>query len=447
MHSTIALLIAGLLLPLVPPSAGFGRNWPRQISTPPVLIAQSSDLKALSEKAKTFTVRIDGTGDGSGAIIGRRENIYTVLTNWHVVSSSGVYQITTIDRQSHTVIKKQKLPNLDLAILTFESTRNYAVAPLGNSNTVRQTVALAISGYPSKAVTITKQRSHQFLPNQPISGLLPEGDIEGGYTFTIQGTTLPGMSGSPIINGKAEIIAVYGAASALGQLIYAIPINKAKQAANQAGIPINFPSNATIFSPVLKSAKSIIRQGYCTFLSANRQGDILDNPCTIYDYADGSYQLKWSDGILTTIIVEPTVLIDDTPATIVRRGATTVTVKGTKGNTGFCWNCNPRFPIPDLAPNPPQSPARLQPFVRQGYCTFLHVNHQGDILDDPCTISYHGNNTYLLKWSDGISTTIILGPNIKIDDVPGTLVNQTSNSITVKSPKGNTGFCWNCRPG
>ncbi|MBC6481096.1 MAG: hypothetical protein GDA56_28335 [Hormoscilla sp. GM7CHS1pb] len=56
----------------------------------PQIAARLSD-----QVAQEITVRIDGPAPGSGAIVGKRDNIYTVVTNCHVVKKPGTYTIVT----------------------------------------------------------------------------------------------------------------------------------------------------------------------------------------------------------------------------------------------------------------------------------------------------------------------------------------------------------------
>lgn len=81
------------------------------------------------------------------------------------------------------------------------------------------------------------------------------------------------------------------------------------------------------------------RQGYCTFLAKDRK-HIVNDPCTIADNQAGTYRLRWSDGISTTITTEPQVAIDGVPAVKIQGSPTSLTVSGKKGKVGFCWDCN-----------------------------------------------------------------------------------------------------------
>jgi S1-C subfamily serine protease len=105
--------------------------------------------------AKAITVRIDGTNTGSGVIIQQQGDLYTVLSNWHVVSdltSSTVaspFTITTTDRQKHLVPAKNivRVGKLDLATLEFRSSARYPVAAIGNSDRLAEGQFLYISGW------------------------------------------------------------------------------------------------------------------------------------------------------------------------------------------------------------------------------------------------------------------------------------------------------------
>lgn len=50
--------------------------------------------------AQQITVRIDGANTGSGVILERQSNNYTVVTNRHVVQETGSYTVQTHDGKS-----------------------------------------------------------------------------------------------------------------------------------------------------------------------------------------------------------------------------------------------------------------------------------------------------------------------------------------------------------
>ncbi len=50
--------------------------------------AVAQDASAVARVAKAITVRIEGATQGSGVLVKKEGNRYTVLTAWHVVSSN-----------------------------------------------------------------------------------------------------------------------------------------------------------------------------------------------------------------------------------------------------------------------------------------------------------------------------------------------------------------------
>ncbi len=99
--------------------------------------AQSSPQVA--QLAKKITVSINSkNSNGSGVIINKSGNIYTVLTAAHVVGKEDKYEIVTADNQRHIVSSVKKLPNVDLAVVNFTNDNNYAAAKIGNSDTATE---------------------------------------------------------------------------------------------------------------------------------------------------------------------------------------------------------------------------------------------------------------------------------------------------------------------
>lgn len=82
---------------------------------PPLVIAQ--DLAAVNNIARNISVKITGHSNGSGFILEREGNVYSVVTNKHVVPVDTEYQIQTYDGKQHQVTNRQEIPDLDLAII------------------------------------------------------------------------------------------------------------------------------------------------------------------------------------------------------------------------------------------------------------------------------------------------------------------------------------------
>ncbi len=93
-------------------------------------IAVGLSDREVGEVAQEITVRIDGPDNGSGAIVGKEGNTYTVVTNCHVIEKPGTYTIVTHGGSRYTINSNQGIcqPGVDLAMLRFTSTRRYRVA-------------------------------------------------------------------------------------------------------------------------------------------------------------------------------------------------------------------------------------------------------------------------------------------------------------------------------
>lgn len=177
------------------------------------ITAQISEAFALeatqiSEVAGTFTVMIDGDCQGSGAIIDRVGENYTVLTANHVVATTGECFIQTPDGMRYKVYESRPIARTDLAVLQFQSRKNYTVAQQGNSTSLRPGSTVYFAGYPSPGEVDTK-RSYRFYDVRITSR--PQGSKEG-YELSYGGDALPGMSGGPILDGTGRLVGIHGKA-------------------------------------------------------------------------------------------------------------------------------------------------------------------------------------------------------------------------------------------
>ena len=201
-----------------------------------IVLAQSLSPEEINLRAKQTIVRIDGAGTGSGTLIDYSDNIYTVLTNWHVVKNEGEYVAQTIDGRTHQIDPAtiEQLPGLDLAILTFNSDRSYQTVELGDSSNLSEGQSVYFAGYPGELRQEDNRYYRFFTAN--LVGILPK-TTENGYSLIYNGEAFPGMSGGPVFNNNGLMIGVHGEANihALsgGTSNYAIPINSYKQAIAQ----------------------------------------------------------------------------------------------------------------------------------------------------------------------------------------------------------------------
>ena len=162
----------------------------------------------IKEIAQQTTVLISGKGFGNGVIISRNGNTYYVLTANHVIGIppgpiEDPYQITTYDGKTYQIDYKKvrKDSTLDLAIVEFNSQRNYPVAKL--STETAQDMPVYISGW------IDCLPSQRYVFNAGKISKLSKGDDEG-YSVEYTNPTVIGMSGSPVFDARSRIIAIHG---------------------------------------------------------------------------------------------------------------------------------------------------------------------------------------------------------------------------------------------
>ena len=160
--------------------------------------------------AKEITVRLSGKNNGSGVIINRRGNTYDVLTNWHVVKEAGIYNIEVSDGKKYTVKSSQikRVAGLDLALLQFDSFKNYKVAEFGNNDALTEGVQVYVAGWAEPGPLIS-EATYQFLNGQ-ISSLLR--NPKDGYSLVYTINAAPGMSGGPVLNENGDLVGINGRA-------------------------------------------------------------------------------------------------------------------------------------------------------------------------------------------------------------------------------------------
>ena len=161
---------------------------------------------------KSATVRVvKADSAGSGVIIAREDNIYSVLTNWHVVDSSNPI-ILTVDNEQHRLVEApRQVGNADLALLKFSSQVEYPIALIQPTMPKIGDQVFA-AGFP---LTINEASSLE-LGNQAFRltpgkiSVIPVKSMPQGYQLGYTNETEIGMSGSPIFNEDGALIAIHG---------------------------------------------------------------------------------------------------------------------------------------------------------------------------------------------------------------------------------------------
>ncbi|MBD1213675.1 MAG: trypsin-like peptidase domain-containing protein [Dolichospermum circinale Clear-D4] len=177
-------------------------------------ICSNNQVDAIAKKI-TVLVLIRGAinGSGSGVIIQRNNNTYTVLTAYHVVKDpNSQYQIVTPDGQYYQVnyqTVKRPTNNMDSAVLQFTSNQNYPVAKIGNSDAVKRLTNIYLAGFPGKRGGMRVPPVYDCRDGQVIANAT-ETITEDGYTLFHKSSAQPGMSGGAVFNEQGEVIGIFG---------------------------------------------------------------------------------------------------------------------------------------------------------------------------------------------------------------------------------------------
>jgi tetratricopeptide (TPR) repeat protein len=184
----------------------------------PLAVAKTLSELQLIAQGMTVEIRLQQNKSvGSGIIIKRQDNLYTLVTNAHVVCGNEIcaelpakeiYSLNLADGQKYQVkstnIKLLK-NDLDLAIIQFRSSRNYAVAKISAPGSLKVTDKVYTAGFPYKESGLLFGYGEALaVVNKRLTG------DNGGYTIIYSAPTLPGMSGGGVFNGNGQLVAIHG---------------------------------------------------------------------------------------------------------------------------------------------------------------------------------------------------------------------------------------------
>lgn len=170
----------------------------------------------IEQKSAQFTVLINGINPGSGVIISQHGNTYYVLTAKHIVATEDEYTIIAPDRQQYLINynKAIKLPEVDLAIVEFQSDRHYQLATFANYDYDADFRHIFISGWPESRLPIPQiQRLFNagLLISKEYKLALESNPVSLGYELFYTNITGVGLSGSPLLDTRGRVIGIHGA--------------------------------------------------------------------------------------------------------------------------------------------------------------------------------------------------------------------------------------------
>jgi tetratricopeptide (TPR) repeat protein/S1-C subfamily serine protease len=195
---------------LIPP------NPPYHGLTPPNPPYQENEVENI---AIQMTVQISsGDRRGSGIIIKKEGNVYTVLTNRHVISQGNKTTVVTPDGEvvEATPVSEVNLSNLDVFLLRFNSAGSYGIAEFTNPQNLTTNTVIYAAGFPYQTNKFTF-----------VSGSLIESPNmafkEGyqlGYDLNYDEEIAKGMSGGPILTEQGKVIGINGIHASAVTILY-----------------------------------------------------------------------------------------------------------------------------------------------------------------------------------------------------------------------------------
>ncbi|MEA5582757.1 serine protease [Nodularia harveyana UHCC-0300] len=182
----------------------------------PTYLTAQTEMGNIQRLAQQTTVRIlTPNASGSGVIVQRQGQSYTVLTNWHVVAFSDQHTIITPDGQRYTPVSRQlkQLGNTDLAITQFRSNSSYQVANISYQPVLMGEPVFA-AGFPmyqeQSLATTFDQGIRIFRFTSGEVSVLPPKSLAQGYRLGYTNDIAVGMSGGPIFNANGLLIGING---------------------------------------------------------------------------------------------------------------------------------------------------------------------------------------------------------------------------------------------
>jgi len=177
---------------------------------------------SVPEVARQVTVRIfSNSSAGSGVIISRQGQVYTVLTCDHVLNEkdSNSYTILTSDGRTYPAKKLaySQFGDKDLAVVQFISPQFYQVAEMGNSDTLGMGEVVYAAGFPNwylinpKAIESTRDWGMRaFRLTRGNVEMISDRSLPRGYQLGYTNEVENGMSGGPVLDKNGRLIGING---------------------------------------------------------------------------------------------------------------------------------------------------------------------------------------------------------------------------------------------
>jgi S1-C subfamily serine protease len=182
----------------------------------------SLDVKRINAIAEQITVRVLSTKAlGSGTIIKKHGNIYTIITSAHVINGiNSPYTIQTADGKIYLAKKVTKDDSIkykkDIVLLQFFSSQvNYSIANIGDIDKMSIGENVYAVGFPLKTPARSGSNS-SFQLNKSLAFregkfvVLLNKPLMNGYRLAYTSSVDLGMSGGSVLNSQGEVIGING---------------------------------------------------------------------------------------------------------------------------------------------------------------------------------------------------------------------------------------------
>jgi len=283
--------------------------------------ACAKTAQEIAQLAILTTVEVNNTlgsfASGSGVIIAKQGNIYTVLTTNHVVASlAQEYSIRTHLEKNYRAIRIQRLPkkdrDIDLALVQFQSREQYPIAPMGESERAVVGSTIYVAGYPLP-IAFGSEKRLEFTGGIVSSRLDRR---SSGYGLRYQAVTRRGMSGGPVFDADGRVVGIHGQGDTVGTVRsqWNGQIEEIKTGLNSA-IPID------AFTALLSQTKpsgfdilnniSISRASNQSQANLGQGGFVCDTstgePVTVYQNPQGFREpwIRWNSNFFSSSGYDP----------------------------------------------------------------------------------------------------------------------------------------------
>ena len=226
---TVGLIVCvvGIILAILKQQSISGHCTNSQCSIPLLPNSKTPQtVEQLQQLAQAITVKISSqqlpkTLLGSGTIVKQKNNIYTVITNAHVLrSAKPPYQIHTSDGRIYNsfLLSDSDFTQDDLAILQFYSPGVvYPMAKIANISSLSVGDQVFVGGFIPKntanqvsqaEVKTVENNWYQFVFTSGKVSLLLTKPLVGGYQIGYTNDVRKGMSGAPLLNIYGEVVGI-----------------------------------------------------------------------------------------------------------------------------------------------------------------------------------------------------------------------------------------------